>query len=917
MSFLKRCAAEILSKESDLQKISIVLPSRRAAVFLRKELSQQIQKPVFAPHITTIEDFLMDTLEWEQADRPTLVFKLFESYCETVPEPRDDFATFSQWAPLLLADFNEIDRHLVDPSEIFSYLADAERLKNWNLRPPEQMTEMVRNYLKMWESLAAVYFHFYKKCQTGKRVYQGMAYREMAEQLPEFLPALRERFSRLYFLGFNALNTAEENILLELYREKMAHFFWDVDEYYFDDKNQEAGSFLRKSKLVKTLIEKDDFYWKFTDFQDIPKNIKTIAVVGNHLQAVATNRAVLDFQEENLENVAVVLSDENLLRTFLNNLAEEVENLNITMGLPLEGTPAAGFFTLLLEMLQEYENHHRKGADGNPAFHFQKWEDLLANPLCKIWLGDEFSMDEIREKIHTENLIFISENQLFKTKGFGVTIFQNLDEGNISNQFEKLARIAEKIHQKNEAGDLLQALFGFYKIFNRLAELTAEFPYLKDWQTATRFFQDLLRSETLDLYGEPLSGLQVMGMLETRTLDFKNLVIVSLNEGILPKGRSENSLIPFDIKKEFGLPTYLEKDAVFAYHFYRLVQRAENLVFIYNNAADGLDSGEPSRFILQLEHELKTANFQKSNPNFAIEPIEDEVIEKTESVMTRLREWAEKGVSPSALIDYVNDPLQFYRRRVLGLKEADEVEEVAGYDKQGTVAHAILETLFKNEKNPQKIWTADDEIFQLKKEDFRDKVIAELYEEGLQNLSVGKNLLIREILTEMLFNFTQKEKRELESGKELQILGLEKKLESELLVSENLKIKLIGSIDRIDSFDNERRVIDYKTGAVEAKNVYLKEWIELRDSEKNKALQLLCYAWLYFQNNEKANEISAGIFSLRKVGQGFFPLKLMGETQLQRADLEGFEIFLKDLISEIFNAEIPFRKEMDFEIDDE
>lgn len=931
-NFLTSTAADILERYPDFQKIGIILPSRRAAVFLKKELSKLITKPVFSPYITTIEDFMLQSLGWQQADQPSLMFKLYDSYVAVAPEPKESFSDFSQWAHLLLADFNELDRYRVNAREVFDYLADVERIKKWDLDPDKEISELVQNYLKLWRLLPDVYTHFTERLKNEKVVYQGLAYREMADTIANHAKTLKEQYEKFVFIGFNALNASEEEMLRTLYHEGLADFYWDVDEYYFNDVDQEAGNFLRQSKLVRELTDKDDFRWMHNSLSEIPKNIEVVNVSGRQQQAIAANSAVLRFQEKQLEDVAVVLADEEMLMPFLNNLAADVSTLNVTMGLPLSNTPVAGFFQLLLEMFQEFESSGRRDKEGHPSFHFQKWDDMLGHPLFKRWVGDAVSTESLRYYMRKQNRIFISAAELQQESSDTlnaefVEFFAN--QGNTLSQiWTSLAKLAEHLHQAQpEKTSLLQSLFGFYKLFNRLSILMAEYPYVDDIKTALRFYKDLLKSETLDLYGEPLSGLQVMGVLETRTLDFKNIVMTSLNEDILPKGRSDNSLIPFDIKREFGLPTYLDKDAVFAYHFYRLIQRAENITLIYNGLSEGLGSGEPSRFIKQLEYELPKANrrvkFEYINPTFEVK-IEDKNatdISKTPAIMERLKEMAVKGFSATAITDYINDPVEFYKKRVLNLQEADEVEEVAGYDKQGNVVHNILERLYSVMEGDEivkckSVLHANDSAFALSEEEIRNLVVDELRKEAkLADLDVGKNLLIREILVGMLVNFLRKEKEELEKleakNELLSLLGLELDLSCQMTLKSGQVVKLKGIIDRVDRISGELRVIDYKTGSVIDGNLNIKTMSDLRQpKDKNKSLQLLMYAYLYFNNYQDYDSLNAGIISLRNVSKWPMPFKMDRKTEVTRDLVSDFEGFLRGLMEEIFDESIPFSKKL-------
>lgn len=925
-TFLSQLAQTLVADHPDLRKLCIVLPSRRAAVFLRKELAAVIAGPVWLPRITTSEDFVMEHLNWELADQPTLLFRLYEAYERTVPEPRDSFAEFNHWAQLLLADFNEIDRYLVDYKQLFSYLADVERIKRWDLRGGE-LTDLIAGYLKLWEQLPSIYDEFTSHLKDEGRVYQGMAYRAFHGRLNEIVDEIQTQGIQLIFAGFNALNQAEEEIFRRFYRESLARFYWDVDRYYFHDRNQEAGSFLRGSKLVEELLEKDDFHWLSDHLLTSPKRIRVVGANGDQQQSIVANKLIGEYSHEDQREIALVLADEKLLPAFLNNLSSYIGSLNITMGLPLEETSMAGFFEVLLNMMRDQEQNGRRDERGNPAFHHRHWTDLLGNNLMPVWAERGSGLYELQKAITTYNRIFVSADDLEEWQP-GIIgqeladFFRKISRSSLPEAWSMLAELARSLFLKSDRrAELPQPFFAFFRIFNRLSELMSEFPYVQDWQTALRFYRELTGSESLDLKGDPLSGLQIMGMLETRTLDFRKLIITSLNEDVLPKGRSENSLIPFEIRSEFGLPTYLDKDAVFAYHFYRLLQRADDICLIYNNAADGLHAGEPSRFIRQLQFELEERNpsvkIEELSYDFTVGQNEEEMIEKTPGVMDALSNLAEKGISPTALIDYINDQTEFYRKRVLRLQEADEVEEVAGYDTQGNVVHRLLEHFYLElpaDNNGVRRPSPDLPVYQQSREELRQAVEESLRtESGQMEFSEGKNLVIREILTGMIQRFLRVEKEELlklqEEGSELDLIGLEENFSASIDLSNGTRVKIHGNIDRIDRVSGQVRIIDYKTGSVYDSQLRPKSLDVLRQpSDGNKSLQLMVYSWLYMKNNPELDNIQAGIISLRNTGGWIIPLKLMNSTSITREVIEEFELFLKQLLEEIFDPLKAFEK---------
>ncbi len=925
-SFLQRVAQKLLEKPfRSLKDIVVIMPSRRGSIFLQKELSKLINKPVLSPEITTVEDFIFQQLEMKQENQASLLFKLYQSYTIAELKNKEDFADFIKWGPVLLADFNEVDRYLLDVEDLFYYLADVKRLENWNLNPPEQITNMVYNYLHFWEILPSIYRHFTKGLQESKRVYQGLAYRLYADGIGQYSQVLRRQYEKLYLVGFSALNAAEEKIFDHFYKENIACFIWDIDRYYFEDRQHEAGKFLRKNPLVKKQIEKKELISLENELAQSSKNIQIIATAGDTLQAIAAHLEVLKLKPQDWERTVLVLAEKNLLFPVLNNLPAEVPSANVTMGIPLKASPLSNFFSLLLEIHVDHEKLPHKDIKGHLAFHYQKWDDLLSHYEFQKALQTKASdIEKLRKIIKQQNCLFLSVDevrQLLSTQ-IPKIVSQLFEDYTFkpAELFSSLKLFCEWL-KKNTSGKnyILETLYSFYRIFKEMKELLEENEYIKDMDTSWIFYRNLLHSETLDLYGEPLEGLQIMGMLETRNLDFENIVITSLNEGVLPQGHTHNSFIPFEIRVEKGLPTYLDKDSVYAYHFYRLLQRAKNIVLIYNNHTDGLVTGEPSRFIKQLQFE-----FTQKNPKLNIshktvsrkikKRNKERSIEKTPFIIQRLQKMCQKGLSATTLIDYINDPVEFYYKRVLQIQETEKVEEEISFNTRGTVVHEVLKELYSTEENSKrgilKELNSHLTAFSLSRKEIDQKVLQKLGARfNFKNLDKGKNYLIREILNHMIFNFLQREKKELDQspGFSTQILGLEQKLEWELKLEEGTIVKLIGLVDRIDQREQKIRIIDYKTGVVYPKELSLINWEEITSPlQKSKAFQLMMYAYLYIQNNPQIPFVESSIISLRNISYWCMPLKMEKESKIDQKLALAFEAILKELITEILVPDLPF-----------
>ena len=916
-TFLSRVTADFLKHYPNPKDIAVVLPSRRAIIFFKRAFAKQLNKPVLAPRFYTIEEFVSTFSGLRFKDSLSLMFTAYETYRQLPGMQHESFADFVKWGQLLINDVNEIDRYLVDATKIFAYLADAKRIEKWNLEA--EPGELVQNYLKLWQVLPQFYTELQKKLLEEGEVHQGLAFRQMALETENHLENIKKAHQEYCFVGFNALNTAEERIFTTLYREKIARFYWDIDSYYFDNPIQEAGSFLRKNKLISELKDKGELWYIENHLKEDSKEIDIIAVSGLHKQATVANSLLNNHGQTPWESTAVVLADENLLMPFLNNLNKDVPALNVTMGLPIRYSPLAGFFDLIMR----FQDSLKKASSdkyGNPRYHYSLWDALLAQPVFKRSFSTT-QAEKLRKTIRSRNLVTLSFNDLqtHTEETFPPIWNEILDPWtSISQGFERMAKLALflKTHHKNQ-NILLESLFGFYTVFNRLSALLKEHPLVNDMETALRIYRELLSGETLDIYGEPLAGLQVMGMLETRCLDFEEIIVSSVNEDILPKGQSENSLIPFDIKLEYGLPTYLEKDAVYAYHFYRLIQRAKKVHLIYNASADALGGGEPSRFINQVQMELPRANSRIKPRQLMVseklEPanIQETVIEKTPEVLEAIKNYLKNGMAPTYLNLYLTDPVAFYYKKVLGLEEAEEVEEIMAFNTQGNVIHNLLEEWYKPYLNED--IHPDLPFLNQKASKVEQAVITEMQKlSEQQNFTSGRNLLIKEILVEMLLNYLKTEKERLSKLKhdQLPILkGVEERLEY-IFDYENTEIKIKGSADRIEIFNHLPLILDYKTGGVNATDVGMKNTEDIEEFRKNpKAVQLLMYAYLYHKNHGDSN-LKAGIISLRNTKAGIMKYyrgsSYKKDEQIENSVLEAFEKFLFTIFDELLDPTLPF-----------
>ncbi len=917
--FLEEVAEYLLGEERPLHEQTIVLPSKRAAIFLQRALQAQLKKVSLAPRMLSIEELINEATGLERISRPELYFRLFETF-KKGPRSQLRFEEYSTWASSLIQDFNEIDRYLVNAESMFSYLGDLKRIDQWNLEPGEH-TQMLNEYLRFWPELGEVYHQLKTSLLSDKKAWQGLTYRVFAEESTKDTESLRERYQHFYFIGFNALNSAEEQAFLNLTEAGLADFYWDIDDYYYNDTTQEAGMFLRNSPLIQLLEKRKQLKGRHQKLSSGTRQIRSLAVAGDNLQAVVAANQVRGKSENEREETAIILSDEALLPALLNNINKEFPSLNLSMGLSLQNTPLAGFFELLLDFPLDLERNGKNKKDSWGHYHHQKWNSLLSHPICLQLSSKSSSLNEAKAKMQRYNLLYPSIKDLNLEDAFTGLDPEYFKAGqNIARQYQRLSDFClDSLNRLHDTGPIGDTLFGFQQLFQQTADLLHRYPYLESFEHSLLFYRDLIPELSMDLKGEPLKGMQVMGWLESRCLDFKHLIVLSLNEGILPKGRSESSLLPFEVKRKYQIPTFLEKDAVFAYHFYRLMQGAEQIDLLYSTAEAAVGVVEPSRFLRQLELEWPQKNARLKIEKQSITGRSklksgNEEIKKDRSVLNRLIEIAKKGFSPSALYIYLKDPLQFYYERVLGLKPEGDLVEELDLPAQGSAIHRFLELSFSKEdpQDPQKRIAfspnPDHELFRLSQAEIKTELKRIMLEEtnGIP-LDHGPNLLHLENMSLMLQQYLQFEKRRIQNIKtDWKVLAVESDLHATIELKSGLEVRLHGNADRIDVEQDEIHIIDYKTGTKEARVYWLRQLVFDELLKKPHAVQLLSYAYMQYQMQSSQN-VKASIMSLSKISQNPIGMRLNGAMELSAENLPQVKNLLQEILEELFNPEIPFK----------
>lgn len=932
-SFLKDTAAHVLNSGRDLSQVVVVLPNRRAGLFFVKYLEELIDKPTWMPEVKTIEQVFSGIAGQRAADDLTLIFELYDVYQQLQPEA-ETFDRFYFWGELILKDFNDLDQFLADAKFVYRNLSEIKAIESdlsflteeqvalisqfWKSFQAQKPEEKER-FLRFWQILEKLYEQFNAQLDVLGLAYGGKVYRKAVSKLAE----LSKPEKHYVFVGFNAFTLAEEKLVKHFIKNFGAEVFWDVDAYYIEDKRQESGLFFRDyikdpvlgptfpEELPKTIESKSADIHTYA----IPLKINQANVVGKLLEGVSA--------DESLDETVVILPDEQLLFPLLHVLPDNVDKLNVTMGYPIRNAPVYAFLDAILD-LQRYI----KVKEGKVTFYHKQVLDLLAFPYLAE-ANPEFTK-ELKSTIQTNNLIEISLDQLHVGGGLFQKVFQKVASNDLVSYLGKLMQLLAQ--QLKEDSIQSSYLFQAYKQLNRIQEVLLDHRLGNlSLEFFLKLFRQLFQEVRLPFEGEPLQGLQVMGVLESRNLDFRRVIICDVNEGSFPPGGGINSMIPHNLRRAFGLPVQEQNDAIYAYTFYRLLHRAEEVHLIYSTASDQGKSGEMSRFLQQMQIELGVARPQVQLLSADLSSGKEITVQKDAAILSKLREYWKsspvkefnRSLSASAINSYLDCRLRFYLRYVAGLKEQEEVAADVDAGVFGTILHRAIELLYlpAGEKAPKLITPYELNRIQPTIASAVDKAIREFYhvEKDEDFVPSGQMQIVREIFIEYIQGIVAYDSE----GGDFTVLGLEQQhttyipIEVEGRVEE---VRLYGLIDRVDEKDGIIRLLDYKTGKDEKNFTKILSLFDREDNKRNKAaMQTMLYAYFYqFTNPSNQQPLKPGLFNVKEIFKDDFnPFLIMGEgkhksTVENYLELsEEFEQGLSSLLSELFDPAVPFDQTAD------
>ena len=937
-SFLKLVAADLYKHtEGNLAHTAVVFPNKRAGLFFNEYLAQESESPIWSPAYVSISELFRSLSPWEVGDPVKLVCELYKIFRRETQstETLDDFYF---WGEMLISDFDDADKNKVDTDKLFSNLQDLRNImddytfiddeqeeairqffQNFSI---ERRTALKERFISLWDVLGNIYKGFRESLASQNIAYEGMMYRHVIEHLDvDKLP-----YEKYVFVGFNVLNKVEHTLFTQLKDAGKAVFYWDYDEFYMKENRQavthEAGEFIRRNLRDFPSPLSGELFKNLSK----PKEVHYIASSTENAQARYLPQWIRNNLTTPEKETAVVLCNEALLQPVLHSLPAEVKHVNITMGFPLSQTPVYSFLIALLEL-------HTHGFNFKSGrYTFQSVVTLLKHPYTRQLTGQA----ELLEKELTRNNRFYPLPGELGKDEFLTRLFTPLS-GNLNlciRLSETLQQVAG-IYQANTSGTedtdafnqlYRESLFKAYTTINRFRTLIEEDELTVQSETFRRLLVKVLSTTNIPFHGEPAIGMQVMGVLETRNLDFRHLVLLSVNEGQLPKSGGDSSFIPYNLRKAFGMTTIEHKIAVYAYYFYRLLQRAERITLIYNTSSDGLNRGEWSRFMLQFliewPHPITRQFLEAGQSPQGTSSI---TVEKTPDVMRQMqslfdvRANPKAKFSPSALNYYLDCPLKFYYRYVAGLSAPDEVSAEIDSATFGSIFHYAAEHIYKDLTTHGKVINKEalETLLrnEVKLQDYVDTAFKKLFFNVPQNEKPeynGVQLINSAVIARYLKQLLQNDLR----YAPFTFIASEMEVDEPIDIQTPkgvIKSRIGGIIDRMDSKDGTLRIVDYKTGGDADTPPHVESLFIPDKKRSNYVFQTFLYAAIMCRKQPTMKIAPALLYIHRAATETYSLVIQMGEPRKPKEAVEDFSKYEKEyrerlqgLLEEIFNPEKSF-----------
>lgn len=930
--FLEALATYVVKNlQTDLSETCFVFPNRRSGLFFKRFLVKHATRTSWSPRITTINELMVELGGLEIADPLDILFALYDIYKVTATQP-EPFDSFYPWGEMMISDFDTLDKYLADPDTVFRNIGELKEIdenfggleedqvefirKFWKSFHQGEVTREKELFLSTWKLLPKLYHALAGKLSERDEGYEGLIYRKVAESDMAALDQKLE-YQHYYFVGFNALSSSEKELFRKLKKQGVASFFWDYDERYLAHEAMEAGRFLRENiRAFPPPADLDIFRNLETDTRirifDLPSDV---------LQAKTVHQIMRERTGSITEanDTAIIACDENLLMPVLVSLPEQVDLVNITMGYPFSNTPLNSFIEAILRLYRNARNN----ADSSTRYYNKDVLSVLNHQYYRLISATDPAA--IVAKIIHENRVYI-EPGLF-TDEFGRSVFRPVRTTvELCSVLDDLLVYilgklqAEESHQYRDLEK--EYVLVMLSRLNKLKGIAGERTDV-ELQTFMRLFRKIMANQRIPFTGEPLAGLQVMGILETRLLDFDHVIMLSVNEDVMPASSAGNSFIPYSLRYAYGLPVREDMDAIYAYYFYRIIQRAGKVDLLFKSASEGVRSGEMSRYLYQMKYDFDARIIRPVLPVSSAEKVAVR-IEKTPEVMKQLSRYLEgntegKYLSPSALNTYIECSLKFYFRKVTQIREQEELLEELDPIGFGNILHHTIHELYESiSTNRSRITGAD--LAQLSKGSRIDEVlennfVKEYFKSGGRRQIEGRNLVIIAILKKYLLKIIETDR----AIAPLDLIDLEKEYETVIDLprkSGPRRVRLGGKIDRVDRPEGGiTRIIDYKTGSSEPGFASIDSLFDPERNNRNKeAFQAMVYALLYLEQHPEL-PVMPGLYIVRKLfGAKYSPEFKMGESgkKIPLLDFnvhqEEFRERLTSLLQEIYDPEVPFEQ---------
>ena len=894
ITFYFKALKEIISK-LDLQTTFFIIPNKRSKALLKNNIIDLINKPTIAPIILSIDDFTEQVSGLKESSRTNQIFNLFESYLK-ISDQNDiqSYSKFRSWANTLINDTNDIEMSLSSTDEVFNYLYELQKLN---------MINDDEKNIGLWKLLPKIIKRFKSLQLEAGSANKGQIHLLAKENISDFSNAHSDY--SFIFVGLNSLSKSEEYIINYLLENNRVKVFWDYDHEYLNNPLHQAGHFFRKYKKTWPYYT-DNSFLLGEDFSKERKDFLVYETAKNVAQVKTVNRILRDiYSGENNSKTAVILPRSELLIPMLNSIPSVVDDINVSMTIPLLDLP---FSELSLRILNMYVNLRKKG------FFYKDVQNVLSDPkLITVMDAKSSSTKDFLDSITEKNLIYVSIDK-FKNEFRGSKIIDLVFRSTKENIFKNIETLFETIKNKENNSLAIDQFNSIKQVLLIIKNFLEKQKFKMEYKDLRDFYIDMLKNQSLSLVGDINSKVQIMGLLESRGVDFDNVIICSVNEGVLPKDNFNSTFLPFDVRKKFDLPTIEDADARTAYDFYRLTHRSKKVHLIYNSNPDGLDSGEKSRYIYQLEFQKKS-NYKISNISsyfpLNFEKTKQEEHIKSPETVNRLNEISKKGFTPSALKDYVEDKIRFYDKYILQIKDSESVIERAEHRGVGNIFHNTMEALYKDQEKKTLTIKSLNQILNKAEETLTQKFI----EEYGKDYNYGKNIIAFQTILKNVKELINSDISKVEKGTKIKVLIIEELLTVNFKTTNSeIKFALKGKMDRVQEEDGVLHVLDYKTGNVEPNKLTFTDNEDIIQNKKTNIIQLACYNLIVSSILNTNNPFKSGIISFKHINQGTLWMKEKisfkeRKDVFNEEDLINFENLVYEIVEDIHDVNSTFKNE--------